>query len=76
MLVTLVGALRFSARAVKKLSGSRGILPRPGRYVKEFAESFMMHLQAVPPESQPWGIRDFRLLDPTGALWRIGQSIE
>lgn len=29
-----------------------------------------------PPENRPWGIRDFTIDDPTGVLWRIGQSIE
>ena len=32
-------------------------------------------VQAEPPEDRPWGIRDFILVDPTGVLWRIGQSI-
>ncbi len=26
-------------------------------------------------ETQPWGMRDFCLFDPTGVLWRIGQNI-
>ena len=34
------------------------------------------NVRAAPPEDRPWGIRDFILDDPTGALWRIGQSIE
>jgi catechol 2,3-dioxygenase-like lactoylglutathione lyase family enzyme len=25
-------------------------------------------------ESQPWGMRDFCLLDPSGVLWRIGEN--
>jgi uncharacterized glyoxalase superfamily protein PhnB len=28
-----------------------------------------------PPEDRPWGLRDFVIVDPTGVLWRIGQSI-
>ncbi|HSC83046.1 MAG TPA: VOC family protein [Pseudomonas sp.] len=28
-----------------------------------------------PLEDQPWGMRDFVLIDPSGVLWRIGQSI-
>jgi catechol 2,3-dioxygenase-like lactoylglutathione lyase family enzyme len=67
-------------------------------YVKEHADTFMMHLlvddvdawwrhveaqgiaakyatKAEPPQDQPWGIRDFVLVDPTGVLWRIGQDI-
>jgi catechol 2,3-dioxygenase-like lactoylglutathione lyase family enzyme len=31
--------------------------------------------KAEPPQDQPWGIRDFVLVDPTGVLWRIGQNI-
>lgn len=27
-------------------------------------------------ESQPWGMRDFVLFDPSGVLWRIGQEDE
>jgi len=27
------------------------------------------------PELRPWGQRDFILFDPTGVLWRIGQSM-
>jgi catechol 2,3-dioxygenase-like lactoylglutathione lyase family enzyme len=30
---------------------------------------------AEPPADKPWGIRDFVIVDPTGVLWRIGQSI-
>lgn len=28
-----------------------------------------------PLQDQPWGMRDFVLLDPSGVLWRIGQNI-
>jgi hypothetical protein len=31
-------------------------------------------VKAGPPEQRPWGIRDFVLFDPTGVLWRIGQT--
>lgn len=27
------------------------------------------------PEDQPWKMREFVLIDPSGVLWRIGQSI-
>lgn len=27
------------------------------------------------PGNRPWGIRDFVIIDPSGVLWRIGQSI-
>jgi hypothetical protein len=33
------------------------------------------NVRAAPPEDRPWGIRDFTLVDPTGVLWRIGQTI-
>nr|WP_251010751.1 VOC family protein [Variovorax paradoxus] len=33
-------------------------------------------LRVQPPQDQPWGIRDFCIVDPTGVLWRIGQSLE
>jgi hypothetical protein len=29
-----------------------------------------------PPEDRPWGMRDFTIDDPSGVLWRIGQSID
>ncbi len=28
-----------------------------------------------PPQDQPWGMRDFVLIDPTGVLWRIGHNL-
>jgi len=33
-------------------------------------------VRVVPPADQPWGMRDFVLIDPTGVLWRIGQNID
>ena len=27
-------------------------------------------------ENQPWGMRDFCMLDPSSVLWRIGQNVE
>jgi len=33
-------------------------------------------VRVSPPADRPWGIRDFIVDDPTGVLWRIGQSIE
>ncbi|WP_255548676.1 VOC family protein [Luteibacter sp. dw_328] len=33
-------------------------------------------VRVVPPANQPWGMRDFVLIDPTGVLWRIAQNIE
>jgi len=32
-------------------------------------------IKSEPPKDQPWGIRDFVFLDPTGVLWRVGQNI-
>lgn len=32
--------------------------------------------KSEPPKDQPWGIRDFAFLDPSGVAWRIGQSTE
>lgn len=48
-------------------------------------EAWWQHIQAQdlktkyqiavdPPEDRPWGIRDFRIVDPSGVLWRIGQT--
>jgi hypothetical protein len=33
-------------------------------------------VRMLPPADRPWGIRDFTVDDPTGVLWRVGQSIE
>jgi catechol 2,3-dioxygenase-like lactoylglutathione lyase family enzyme len=27
------------------------------------------------PSDKPWGMRDFALVDPSGVMWRIGQTI-
>jgi hypothetical protein len=32
-------------------------------------------VELQPPRDQPWRIRDFIIVDPTGVLWRIGQNI-
>ena len=32
-------------------------------------------VRAEAPEDRPWGMRDFVLFDPSGVLWRIGQSL-
>jgi catechol 2,3-dioxygenase-like lactoylglutathione lyase family enzyme len=31
-------------------------------------------LRVEPPADQPWGMRDFVIIDPSGVLWRIGQN--
>jgi len=33
-------------------------------------------VRSVPPQQQPWGMRDFVLIDPSGVLWRIGQNTD
>ena len=33
-------------------------------------------VRTIPPQDQPWGIRDFCLVDPTSVLWRIGQGLD
>ncbi|OEC37816.1 glyoxalase [Pseudomonas sp. 1D4] len=30
----------------------------------------------IPPQDQPWGMREFKVFDPSGVLWRISQNIE
>ena len=32
-------------------------------------------VQVGEPADQPWGMRDFTLVDPGGVLWRIAQNI-
>jgi len=32
-------------------------------------------IKLEPPADRAWGIRDFIVVDPTGVLWRIGQTI-
>ncbi len=33
-------------------------------------------VRVIPPQNQPWGIRDFCIVDPANVLWRIGQVLE
>lgn len=53
----------------------------------EDVDAWWAHLQAadIPAkygvkvteaQDQPWRIRDFVLIDPTGVMWRIGQNIK
>lgn len=37
------------------------------------AEKYQIKVTA--PEDQPWQMRDFVVIDPSGVLWRIGQNI-
>lgn len=40
----------------------------------QLGERYRVRVSA--PADRPWGIRDFTVDDPSGVLWRIGQSIE
>lgn len=40
---------------------------------KGLAEAYGVKLTEA--QDQPWRIRDFVLIDPTGVMWRIGQNI-
>lgn len=39
---------------------------------QDLAEKYA--IRVVPPAQQPWGMRDFVVIDPSGVLWRIGQN--
>ncbi len=41
------------------------------KYVSAAAVEFGITVEE--PQDQPWGLRDFPLLDPSGVLWRIAQ---
>lgn len=43
------------------------------RHAKPVAERFGTRCDA--PQDQPWGMRDFPLIDPAGVLWRIGHPL-
>ena len=32
-------------------------------------------VKVTPVETQPWGMKDFCITDPSGVLWRIGQNV-
>ncbi|MBM7061451.1 VOC family protein [Pseudomonas sp. UL073] len=32
-------------------------------------------VRLIPPQDQPWRMRDFIVFDPSGVLWRIAQNI-
>jgi len=42
-------------------------------HASEVAKQF--GVRAEPPKDQPWGMRDFPLVDPSGVLWRVGQPL-
>lgn len=37
------------------------------------ATKYAVHVSRI--ETQPWGMRDFVVYDPSGVLWRIGQNV-
>ena len=37
--------------------------------------SVRFHSIDAPEKDQPWGMRDFVVIDPSGVLWRIAQNI-
>ena len=43
--------------------------------VQDIGLAVKYDVKVDPPEDRPWGIRDFLVVDPTGVLWRIGQTI-
>jgi uncharacterized glyoxalase superfamily protein PhnB len=43
------------------------------RRAKEVADRFQVRIGE--PQDQPWMMRDFTLVDPSGVLWRIGQNL-
>jgi uncharacterized glyoxalase superfamily protein PhnB len=45
------------------------------RHVEAMGVASRYSVKAEPSEDRPWGLRDFILIDPTGALWRIGEDI-
>jgi uncharacterized glyoxalase superfamily protein PhnB len=45
------------------------------RYVESKDLNAKYGVRVLPPADRPWSIRDFAVDDPTGVLWRIGQSI-
>jgi hypothetical protein len=53
-------------------------------WLVEDADAWWTHISAAvkefgitveKPADRPWGLRDFPLIDPSGALWRIGQRL-
>jgi catechol 2,3-dioxygenase-like lactoylglutathione lyase family enzyme len=45
------------------------------RHVQDIGLAAKYGVKVDPPEDRPWGIRDFVVVDPTGVLWRIGQTV-
>ncbi len=42
---------------------------------KSKAVAARFNVKVGEPQTQPWGMRDFTLFDPSGVLWRIAQNI-
>jgi uncharacterized glyoxalase superfamily protein PhnB len=45
------------------------------RHVETQGLASRYDVYAEPPADRPWGLRDFVIVDPTGVLWRIAQSV-
>ena len=46
------------------------------QHVKASGVEAKYGVKTTPIESQPWGMRDFCLYDPSRVLWRIGQNTD
>ena len=44
------------------------------RHVQDSGVLAMPNVRIGELQEQPWGMRDFPLVDPTGVLWRIAQN--
>jgi hypothetical protein len=45
-------------------------------HLKETGVAAKYKLRITNIELQPWRMRDFCLIDPSGVLWRIGQNVD
>ena len=45
-------------------------------HLKEKGVAAKYSVKITKIELQPWRMRDFCLIDPTGVLWRIGQNVD
>jgi catechol 2,3-dioxygenase-like lactoylglutathione lyase family enzyme len=44
------------------------------RHVQSQRLNSKYKIMLEPPSDKPWGLRDFVISDPTGVMWRIGQT--
>src|SRR5262245_17208150 len=44
-------------------------------HIREHRIAEKYSIKVEPPEDRSWGVRDLVLIDPSGVVWRIGQSI-